>query len=66
MKRCLAVGCRSHALPEGVMCFYHWRRVPKDLRKQISPGAKTPALVDAIRAIAEQERRPAPAAVEVV
>ncbi len=48
------------------MCFYHWRRVPKDLRKQISPGAKTPALVDAIRAIAEQERRPAPAAVEVV
>ncbi len=32
---CHAEGCTRKVKPELLMCFYHWRMVPKDLQREV-------------------------------
>lgn len=59
---CHADGCNKPIPPAMLMCFLHWKMVPKDLQRKIwatyKPGQEirkdpTPAYMDAYRAAVE-------------
>lgn len=66
--RCHAIGCTVEVKPELLMCAKHWRRVPKDIQREVwrsyrsgqcddkNPSAEwLAAAARAIAAVAEKE-----------
>lgn len=70
MHHCHARGCSTPTKPEMLMCFKHWRMVPRDLQRAVwatyrpgqcddkRPSPEWHAAADAaIAAVAQKERR---------
>lgn len=64
-RRCPVAGCTAHAKPHQLMCWPHWRRVPKFLNRAVfdtyenifsDPEAYRQARDAAISAVEAKER----------